>query len=523
MTKPLLQRATGYHPRGSRSPADVCLIVEGTYPYTRGGVSSWTHDLIRNQPERTFHLVTLVASSTVRKLSFELPKNVVGFSTIELQTLKPGRRSTASDSGLLESLRPLLATIVKEADIEGFKELLRFLQPIRGELGYRVLFESRAAWKLVQNMYQERFRAGPFLDYFWTWRSIFGSLFSVLCADIPKCSVYHALCTGYAGLFGARASLETGKPLVLTEHGIYTSERRLELGMAQWCHDIDPTNLSVRPHHVELRHIWEEAFASYSRITYGVSRQIITLFEENQRVQRSEGAEISKQAIIPNGIDFPRFSGIRRKTGHLPTVALIGRVVPIKGVTLFIQVCSAIRAQLPEFRALIMGPCDEDEGYANECRVLVQRLGLQKNIQFTGSVEVADYLGEIDVLALTSLSEAQPLVILEAGAAGVPCVATDVGACREVIFGRPDERPSFGSGGGIVGPADAIGAAERIVELLRDRTLRDMCGDSLKRRVRAFYDSQMQHTAYRFLYRSYLREIAGETNAEDSMQKKHAV
>ena len=43
------------------SAADVCLILEGTYPFVAGGVSSWTHDLIRGLPEIRFHLLTLLA------------------------------------------------------------------------------------------------------------------------------------------------------------------------------------------------------------------------------------------------------------------------------------------------------------------------------------------------------------------------------------------------------------------------------------------------------------------------------
>ena len=45
---------------------DVCLIIEGAYPYVPGGVSSWVHDLIKAQPELTFHLVALVAERTPR-------------------------------------------------------------------------------------------------------------------------------------------------------------------------------------------------------------------------------------------------------------------------------------------------------------------------------------------------------------------------------------------------------------------------------------------------------------------------
>ena len=65
----------------------------------------------------------------------------------------------------------------------------------------------------------------------------------------------------------------------------------------------------------------------------------------------------------------------------------------------------------------------------------------------------------IAALALTSISEAQPLVILEAGAAGVPTVATDVGACREMIEGPQSEVPPLGPGGAIVGLLIPSGAS----------------------------------------------------------------
>src|SRR5581483_346526 len=130
-----------------------------------------------------------------------------------------------------------------------------------------------------------------------------------------------------------------------------------------------------------------------------------------------------------------------------PTVALIGRVVPIKDVKTFIRACGLLQQQIIELEALVMGPLDEDKEYAEECREYARQQGLESTITFTGKVNVLDYLGRIDVIVLTSISEGQPLVILEAGAAGIPSVATDVGACREIIMGREDEQPALGQGG----------------------------------------------------------------------------
>ena len=69
----------------------------------------------------------------------------------------------------------------------------------------------------------------------------------------------------------------------------------------------------------------------------------------------------------------------------------------------------------------------------------MRSLGLDGKLGFLGHRNVFELLPKLGVLMLTSISQAQPLAILEAFAAGVPCVATDVGACREQIEGASDE------------------------------------------------------------------------------------
>jgi polysaccharide biosynthesis protein PelF len=110
---------------------------------------------------------------------------------------------------------------------------------------------------------------------------------------------------------------------------------------------------------------------------------------------------------------------------------------------------------------------------------------------------------------LTSLSESQPLTLLEAGAAGIPFVASNVGSCREIIEGRGDEEPQLGPGGlitGVVAPGEVADAVQR---LLSDHTLRKSYGDNLQKRVQRFYRSDQAATAYRDLYRHRLAAMTG--------------
>lgn len=91
-------------------------------------------------------------------------------------------------------------------------------------------------------------------------------------------------------------------------------------------------------------------------------------------------------------------------------------------------------------RLHIMGGVD-DEAYAKECYDLVEQLHLE-NVLFTGRVDIVSYMEKLDFTILTSISEGQPLSVLESFAARRPCVTTDVGCCRELLAGN--EEDSFG-------------------------------------------------------------------------------
>jgi len=278
-----------------------------------------------------------------------------------------------------------------------------------------------------------------------------GGVFAALTGPLPTAGMYHVISTGYAGLMAARASVEKQRPVILTEHGIYTNERRIEISMADWMYENPTRGLNIKTNQRELRDFWLDAFASFSSICYQACNEIITLYGGNQVLQRRDGAPLEKLHVVPNGIDYERFSAIEPDLRpRRPTVALIARIVAIKDVKTFIRAVKILQYHLPDVEALVMGPTEEDPTYFQECLALVENLALENTVTFVGRVNIEEYLGKIDLIALTSISEAQPLVILEAGAAGVPTVAADVGACSEILYGHPDENPPLGEGGIVV-------------------------------------------------------------------------
>ena len=90
-----------------------------------------------------------------------------------------------------------------------------------------------------------------------------------------------------------------------------------------------------------------------------------------------------------------------------------------------------LASRVPNVRLHIMGGVD-DEDYAQECYALVKQLRLD-NLIFTGRVDVVQYMQKLDFTILTSISEGQPLSVLESMAARRPCVTTEVGCCRELL------------------------------------------------------------------------------------------
>jgi glycosyltransferase involved in cell wall biosynthesis len=270
--------------------------------------------------------------------------------------------------------------------------------------------------------------------------------------------------------------------------------------------------------------MWVDAFVCYSRACYQACTRIITLYEGNQQFQREDGAPEDKLLVIPNGIDYARYSAIPRPAGARPfSIGLIGRVVPIKDVKTFIRACAILREVIPDFRAYVMGPTEEDEKYFEECKLLVRHLSLEDAIVFTGRVRLDENLEKIDVLVMTSISEAQPLVILEAGAAGIPAVATDVGACREMILGRAGETPGLGPGGIVTELANPTATAEALIKLHTQRDFYRQCSRAIQERVRRYYDIALVDSSYRELYDTYRSRETVATEGERSPWRESAL
>jgi glycosyltransferase involved in cell wall biosynthesis len=496
--------------------ADICLLLEGTYPYVRGGVSSWVQQLIQGLPNYQFALVFIGASQEhYGEMYFEFPSNVCHFEKHflnECLDLKPPKQYEL-DQGILDELKEIykFLTESKQAPsiekIANIKQLLSHLDQLQTEQ----FFYSPQIWQLMTENYRENCPDQSFNDYFWTMRSMHSPILALLniAKHIPEAGCYHTISTGYAGVLGMFLKLRNNKPLLLSEHGIYTKERQIDLYQADWIKETNQHFKAGLDDHISyLRRLWMQFFEGLGRLTYSACQITVTLYEKNRLKQIELGARPSQAVAIPNGVKLERLVKLRDKRAEKipPILCLLGRVVPIKDIKTYIRAIGLLCEELPEAEGWIVGPAEEEEEYANECHALVEQLGLKEKVKFLGFQNIDDILPKTGLITLSSISEGQPLVILEGFAAGVPALSTDVGSCRELIEGIDEKDRQLGEAGAIVPLANPQALATAAVALLSDEKRWYAAQSAGIARVESLYSEQTFLNNYRKLYQKILDE-----------------
>jgi glycosyltransferase involved in cell wall biosynthesis len=496
--------------RTSREPVDVALLVEGTYPFVRGGVSSWVHRLIEALPDTAFSVAFLGGRRAEHGPPvFPAPPNV---RHLECQYLFEAAEPSRAPS---RRRRCRMAEVDRLHDLLRTTALDMLLDPVRlfGGLA-RLLAEPDGvtvsdflhgddAWRRIDEAYRRDYPDASFTDYFWTVRATHAAVFSVadLARRLPPARVYHAVSTGYAGLLGALLRHQRGRPLVVTEHGIYTKERKIDLASAMYVPGDggDPRTPGFG------RRLWMRYFQGLGRIAYASADRIISLYEGSRQRQIQDGADPVRTRVVANGVDPRRFAAIRaaRPRTPAPVIGFLGRLVPIKDVKCFIRAMKAVIMQRPDAQGWVIGPTSEDESYARECAELAAALGLEGRVRFTGYRPAEEVLPELGLLALTSISEGLPLVVLEAFASGLPVVTTDVGACRELVEGRTPEDRAHGAAGAVVPIADPEAVAHAVLALLEPTRWRAAQSVAV-RRVETYYAEAHVFATYQQIYQEAL-------------------
>lgn len=475
----------------------VCIVSEGCYPYIVGGVSSWIHSMIKAFPNLEFVLVNVVSSREQRgKFAHELPEHVTEVYEVYLQDMdwiqKRWRRKTRVK--LKEAQRHALRSLMLNRKVE-WDLLFELFQ--KNKVSTDALLMGEDFFRIAVEVYEERYTQIMFSDFLWTLRSMYVPLFLVMQQELPQADIYHCVATGYAGIISSMAKWAFGSKVLLSEHGIYTREREEELIRATWLDGL-------------YKDIWIEQFHKMSRLVYERADAVTSLYPEARKLQLELGCPEDKALVVPNGIDVERLESLPGKSPEEEGMIYVGavlRVTQIKDVKTMLYAFAEAKRQVPNLKLWVMGSMSEEPEYARECVELTKTLGIEDTV-FTGSVDIREYLGKMDFTILTSISEGQPLTVLESYAARKPVIATDVGDCRGLIYG--EGRDSFGAAGILTHVMNQDEIASAIVELALHPEKRREMGERGYQRVKASHEITDMRRTYRELYKRFAEETGSE-------------
>jgi lipopolysaccharide heptosyltransferase II len=192
--------------------------------------------------------------------------------------------------------------------------------------------------------------------------------------------------------------------------------------------------------------------------------------------------------LIPRSVDLERFKYVSpdKKTRAEFNVGIIGRITPIKGHRDFIKAMAKVARVIPRLKIWIVGDAPASKSaYKEELEVLIKRLGLWHCTEFLGTQrDIPAIMANLDLLVLaTTAHEAFGRVIVEAGACGVPVVATKVGGVVDFV---EDNKTGL-----LVPPADPAAMAEAILKIFKEHQLAVSLAENAYKKVQKKYKVEL--------------------------------
>lgn len=213
-----------------------------------------------------------------------------------------------------------------------------------------------------------------------------------------------------------------------------------------------------------------------------------------------------KVSVLENSVDCQRFIDVsitkaqaKQMLGLSSDVFVfgtIGRLAPTKGLTYLIEAFSKVKEKIPSAHLVMFG----DGACRTELEELSSKLSCGDSIHFLGHRDnIEQLIKGMDVFVLSSIAEGMPRAILEAMAAGIPCIATEAGGIPEII-NTPDV--------GLLVPAmdeNALKDAmitlanaptqklKDLIEKARERVLTNFNHDVVKKKLENTYEIEMDH------------------------------
>jgi glycosyltransferase involved in cell wall biosynthesis len=208
------------------------------------------------------------------------------------------------------------------------------------------------------------------------------------------------------------------------------------------------------------------------------------------------GLPRSKLVVIPNGVDLGQYAALApadlRPDGIPPgrrLVTYVGRLDPQKGVAWLVTTAESWLGQGSDCDLLLVGRGPQRA----DLEKAAAEAGIGRRVHFLGfRRDVAEILARSDLLVLPSRWEGMPNVVLEAMAAGLPVVATDVEGVAELLGpNREHQTVTYG---------DTASFAQKVTRLLGDRDLAKRLGQANRQRAEQHFSIDATVRAYESLW-----------------------
>ncbi|MEB3358505.1 MAG: glycosyltransferase [Synechococcales bacterium] len=206
----------------------------------------------------------------------------------------------------------------------------------------------------------------------------------------------------------------------------------------------------------------------------------------------------AKLAIVHCGVDPALFQLVNHRAGQ-QRLLYVGRLAAAKGLPVLLESLARLAPRFPELRLTVVG----DGGDRPALEQLAQQLHLTDMVDFVGyqsQTTVRQYLQHTDVFVLPSFAEGVPVSLMEAMAAGVPVVTTQIAGISELV--------TDGVSGYLVPPGDGEALTERIERLIQDPELRSQFGQAGRAMVEQAFNI---HQEAAWLQRVMVGAIAGQS------------
>jgi len=231
---------------------------------------------------------------------------------------------------------------------------------------------------------------------------------------------------------------------------------------------------------------------------FNLRRRLDMVIACSEEVRESHQPELdsARTVTIVNGVDLSHFKLSSGKAGDAPVtfnIGSIGSLTRQKGYSNLVQAVKILADRNVPVKLTFVG----DGPLRKELEQQVAESGLVDRMTFAGTTnDVMQVLPSFDVVAGSSLREGLPLSILEAMAAGLPVVTTDVGGNREAVIN--------GTTGLLVPAGDPTALAEALESLWKDGGKRNSMGIAGRQRVEEYFSAENMVTGTEKVYESIM-------------------